>query len=119
MHNFLDAERNKSMSMDIRNLKIDAIGTVGSKLLLVDILPVYKYENGKRTDEVSGFRYIVAMPERELEKISVRIDGNLQIEKPENDFPVVEFDGLELSLYWTPSGYQVSAKANAISYAEE
>lgn len=100
--------------MDIRKLVIDAEKSVGGNLMLVDVLPAYIYVNGKRSEEVSGFKYVVALPEHALEKLAVKIDGDLIIDKPVNDFPVVKFDDLELSIYWTSSGYQVSAKATGI-----
>lgn len=41
----------------------------------MDIAPAYQYDNGKRTDNVTGYRYIIALPAHSLEKIGVRIDG--------------------------------------------
>ena len=105
----------KGQEMEIKDLKIDANATVGKKLLLTEILPSFKYENGKRTDEVSGFKYVVAMAERHLEKLSVKIDGDLQMEMPENDYPLVRFEGLELSVYRIANEYRVAAKAKSIS----
>ena len=104
----------KGKIVNIRDLKIDATATVGKKLLLTEILPSYKYENGKRTDEVTGFKYVVAMAEHQLEKINVKIDGDLQIKLPENDFPLVRFDGLELLIYGVGNDYRVAAKATRI-----
>ncbi len=105
--------------MDIRELVIDANKSVGKNLMLVDIIPNYTYENGKRSDNINGYRYVVAMPERALDKLSVRIDGDLLLDKSEDDYPVVLFDGLELSLYWSNGNYQVSAKANGIRLAND
>lgn len=101
--------------MDIRNLKIDAKRTVGENLMLVEVLPVYVYEGGKRTDKVSGYRYVVAMPEHAFDKIAVKIDGKQRLELPDGDYPIVDFDGLELSIYWSPEGYRVGASAMDIS----
>lgn len=105
----------KGQEMEIQDLKIDANATVGKKLLLTEVLPSFKYEKGTRTDEVSGFKYVVAMAERHLEKLSVKIDGDLQLEMPENDYPLVKFDGLELSIYKIANEYRVAAKAKSIS----
>lgn len=105
----------KEVHMNIQDLIINANATVGKKLLLTEILPSFRYENGKRTYEVIGFKYVVAMAERQLEKISVKIDGDLQLEMPENDYPLVKFDGLELSVYRIANEYRVTAKANSIS----
>lgn len=104
----------KEDNMNIQDLIIDANATVGKKLLLTEVLPSFKYENGKRTDEVNGFKYVVAMAERHLEKLSVKIDGDLQLEMPENDYPLVRFEGLELSVYRIANEYRVAAKAKSI-----
>ena len=62
------------MTLKVRDLRIDP-ASLGAKKLLVDIAPAYQYDNGKRTDNVTGYRYIIALPAHSLEKIGVRIDG--------------------------------------------
>ena len=89
--------------------------SLGSKLWLVDIIPAYTYENNKRTDEILGYKYIVALPEKGLEKISVKIDGKQQLEKPENGFVDVRFDNLEVFIYWLNGTPNVAARATKIS----
>ena len=59
--------------MKITDLIIDN-RSLGSKLWLVDVVPAYEYKNNARTDTVLGYRYTVALPEKGLEKINVRID---------------------------------------------
>ena len=59
--------------LNIRDLRIDP-ASLGAKKLLVDVAPAYEYKDGKRTDTVTGYRYIVALPAHSLEKIGVRID---------------------------------------------
>ena len=39
--------------MDIKNAKIDVLGSVGSKLLLIDVIPSYAYVDGRRTSTVT------------------------------------------------------------------
>lgn len=105
--------------MDIRNLVIDAEQTLGDTFLLTDIQPSYIYDsNNKRTTNISGYKYVVAVPKLSLDKIAVKIEGELKLEKPDNDYPKVEFIELELSIYWTSQGYQVSAKAKDIMLVE-
>lgn len=60
--------------LSIRDLKIDP-ASLGSTMLLVDVLPVYAYNSGVRSDTVTGFRYMVALPSHALEKLGVKIDG--------------------------------------------
>ena len=48
--------------MEIKDLVIDVKRTVGDDLVLVDVAPVFVYEDGKRTDKIIGYRYVVSMP---------------------------------------------------------
>lgn len=47
--------------------------SLGDKLWLVDVSPAYEYKDGKRTDTVLGYRYSVALPEKGLDKVDVRL----------------------------------------------
>lgn len=88
--------------------------SVGKKLFLVAVKPAYNYVNGHRaSDEVVGFKYEIALPEHHMEKISVRIDGDCQLEEPDS-FQEVVLEELTLSLYWTPQGHQIKATASKI-----
>ena len=88
--------------------------SLGDKLWLVDVSPAYEYKDGKRTDTVLGYRYIVALPAHSLEKIGVRIDGKQLMEKPEG-FIEVEFADLEVTAYESQGHVQLTAKATGIS----
>ena len=98
--------------INIRDLRIDP-ASLGTKKWLVDIMPAYEYKDGKRTDTVTGYRYIVALPAHGLEKLSIKIDGKQLVEKPEG-FIEVEFVGLEVSAYETQGHVQITAKATGI-----
>ena len=88
--------------------------SVGKKLFLVAVKPVYDYREGHRiSDEPVGYKYEIALPEKHMEKLSVRIDGDCQMGEPES-FQEVVLDGLQLSLYWTPQGHQIRATASKI-----
>ena len=99
--------------LNIRDLRIDPV-SLGAKKLLVDITPAYEYKDGKRTDNLTGYRYTVALPEHGLDKISVRIEGKQLMEKPEG-FVEVEFSGLEVNAYASQGRIQFTAKATGIS----
>ena len=101
--------------MRITDLIIDKL-SLGKQLWLVEVLPIYEYKDNRRTDTVIGYRYVVAMPERNLEKITVKIDGKQLIEKPEGYAEVI-FNGLEVFIYWVNGDYQVGAKATGIALA--
>lgn len=75
--------------INIRELRIDP-DSLGEKKLLVDIMPTYEYRDHQRTENVVGYRYIIALPSHSLEKIGVRIDGKQQLEKPDG-YAEVEF----------------------------
>ena len=98
--------------LNIRNLKIDPT-SLGEKMLLVDITPASEYKDGRRLDTVTGYRYIVALPEHGLEKLGVKIDGKQLLDKPDG-FVEVEFDGLEVFAYEAQGKTQISARATGI-----
>lgn len=98
--------------MKITDLVIDP-KSLGNKLWLVDVTPAYEYQNNKRTDTVLGYRYAVALPEKGLEKINVRIDGDKRMEAPDG-YAEVRFDDLEVFIYWSQGQPQVGAKATGI-----
>lgn len=88
--------------------------TVGKTLLLVDVFPVYHYKNGKQTEEIEGYRYMLVLPDKNFQKIGVKILGSQQMNKPEDGYVDVTLDGLELFLYWMDGQYRLGAKATAI-----
>lgn len=87
--------------------------TLGRKLMLVDVKPAFAYSNGERTNEISGYKYTVVCPEKGFEKQTVKIDGKQRCEEPSEALECA-FDGLDLFVYWTPSGYQLGARAENI-----
>ena len=91
--------------------------SLGNKFWMADVIPSYVYKDGKRTDEISGYRYSVCLPERGLEKVNVRIDGKKVMEKPENGFVDVRFDNLEVYIYWLAGKPEVGARATGITLA--
>ena len=103
--------------LNIRELRIDP-ASLGAKKLLVDIAPAYEYKDGRRQDNVTGYRYIVALPEHGLEKLGVKIEGRQLMEKPEG-YAEVEFQGLEVFAYEAQGRAQVSARAAGISLANK
>lgn len=103
--------------INIRDLRIDP-NSLGAQKLLVDILPVFEYKDHQRTENVVGYRYVIALPSHSLEKIGVRIDGKQQMEKPDG-YAEVQFDGLELTIYEAQGRVQLSAKAQGIMLAKK
>lgn len=104
--------KERLVNMKITDLKIDP-ASLGGKQWLVEVVPAYAYQDNRRTDTVIGYRYTVALPERNLDKISVRIDGAKRMESP-NGYIEVRFENLELYLYWSRGEYQLGARATNI-----
>lgn len=98
--------------MKITELKIDP-ESLGKKLWLVGVSPAYEYKDNRRTDTILGYRYSVALPEKGLDKVDVRIDGQQQMEAPDG-YVEVRFDALEVFIYWSRGDYHVGAKATGI-----
>lgn len=92
--------------------------TVGKSLLLTEVKPVYEYRNNKRTDNLIGYRYIVAMPDHGLDKISVKIEGEKLMETPDN-YTEVMFEELELFVYLMNGRLEIGARAAGISLAKQ
>lgn len=98
--------------MKITDLIIDP-RSLGSKLWLVEVSPAYEYRENRKTDTVLGYRYTVAMPEKGLDKINVRIDGDKRMDAPDG-YAEVRFDGLEVFIYWSQGQPQVGTRATGI-----
>jgi len=46
--------------LNIRDLKIDN-ASLGRKMLLVEVVPAYEYKDKQRTDNITGYRYVVCL----------------------------------------------------------
>ncbi|MDR2904032.1 MAG: hypothetical protein LBU77_05950 [Clostridiales bacterium] len=100
--------------MKLQDLIIDP-RSLGSKLWLVEVSTVYEYKGKEKTDVIFGYRYTVALPEKSLEKVGVKIAGAKLLETPES-FVEVKFDNLEIYLYFSNDKQPVvAAKATGIS----
>lgn len=99
--------------MKLTDLAIDN-SSLGNKFWLVEVIPSFEYKDGKRTDNVSAYRYVIALPERGLEKIGVKIEGKQLMNSPES-YVEVNITGLELFIYWSNGQYQLGARAKGIS----
>ena len=95
------------------DLVFDLTASLGEQLWLVDIYPAFAFVNGKKTDEVIGYNYVILLPQKGLQKIAVKILGKQLIDKPPVYCPV-DFDGLSLFVYFMNGRERVGAKANGI-----
>lgn len=83
--------------MDLKKIAIDN-RTLGKEMLLVDVRPNYAYMNGQRGD-LNGYAYDVCLPAHSLDKLTIKIDGEQQIEAPEEGYVPVEVSGLIVRPY--------------------
>ena len=102
--------------LNIRDVKID-VASLGQKKLLTDVQPAYEYRDGKRTDNITGYRYEIALASHNLDKINVRIDGKQLMEAPKDGFVEVEFTDLEIGAYQKDNQVFFTAKATGIAPA--
>ena len=100
--------------LKVTEMQIDP-RSLGSKFWLTDVIPAYQYTNGQRTDTITGYRYSICLPEKGLEKINIRIEGNQLVEALESGYVEVTLSGIEVFLYWQNGAVQVGAKATGIS----
>ncbi|WP_368233263.1 hypothetical protein [Anaerotruncus rubiinfantis] len=98
--------------MRIQDLLIDP-RSLGEKYWLVEVSPAYEYKDNRRTDSITGYRYSIALPEKGLDKINVKIDGPQLLDAPDG-FAEVKFDGLEVFIYWSNGQPQVGARATGV-----
>lgn len=104
--------------MKVSDLIIDP-KSIGSQALLVDVVPVYQYDkNNNRTDTISGYKYVVVLPDIKFEKLGVKIGGSQKLEQPDDYMPVI-FQNLKLSIYTMNGQLQVAARADGIALAKE
>ena len=105
-------KREEKMNMKITDCIISP-ETLGNKLLLIDVRPAHQYMNGKPTDEICAYRYDIVLPEKQMEKISVKIKGKQLMEKPTEPIEV-QFEKLRTFIYWMNGEYHIGAKASGI-----
>lgn len=103
--------------MKITDLIIDP-KSLGNKFFLVGVKPVYAYKDGARTDTVSGYRYSIALEEKKMERIDVKIDGPKLMEEPEG-YVEVAFKDIEIYFYYLNREPQVAARAKGISVVNQ
>ena len=60
--------------LNIRDLRIDP-ASLGEKMLLVEIIPSYEYKDGTKTNNISGYRYVVALPKGSRKRLDIKYNG--------------------------------------------
>ena len=88
--------------------------SLGSKSWLTEVSIVYSYKDNKRTDEIVGHKYVICLPDKNYEKIGIKIDGKKLLDAPETGVLEVKFDNLEIFAYSLNGTIQIGGRATAI-----
>lgn len=102
--------------LNIRDIIIDAVATLGDKLLLVGIMPAYEYKDNKRTEHVIGYKYQLASPRLKFDKVNIKVEGKQLVEMPETGYAEVVLTEPEIYGFTNPEGkLQFTGRAKGIS----
>ena len=104
--------------MKITEALLDATRTLGTKLWVVNVTPIYEYRDHRRTENVLGYRYETVLAERKMDKIGVDIDGPALLDPP-NGYYEVAFEGLEARIAWKNGDYYIAAKATGVKVLKD
>lgn len=102
--------------MKLTSLVIDP-ASLGARKWLTEVRPVYAYTNNVKTNEIIGFKYLLVLPDKSLERIDVKIEGRKRMDVLDG-YIEVEFEGLEIYIYWYSGSYRVGARATGIRKVE-
>ncbi len=108
------------MSIKLNDFKLNN-EDFGRLFYLTNITPLFKFENGKATNERIGTKYEVALFEKKLEKIIIKVEGpqtlsdDLLIKK---EMIKVVPEELEAYFYLRDGRPQISAKAKALKVVQ-
>jgi len=107
--------------MEIQDLIIDANATVGNNLLFTDIIPIHEYDSEKKkTGKISAYKYGIVMPDRQYNKIYVKIPGKQLLNSPtKNECESVILENLQFSIYFFNGIPKIIATATGISIVED
>lgn len=109
--------------MNIYDIEINEEQIAGNKEaigLLIDITPGFDYENGKKTDIQSHIKYKTVFPDKDFEKIVVKVPGTKPILTEEQLAQQkgkikIKFKNLSGKFYRTSNGeHALSCKAEGV-----
>ena len=104
--------------LNIGDLTIDN-RSLGEGMLLTDVRPTYEYADNKRTDKIVGYAYTVALTAHKFADLTVKINGEKQLELTADSMPV-RFEGLKVRAYksFRDGEIYLTATAESISPAK-
>lgn len=104
--------------LKLSDLKIDVKATVGSPLVLCRTNPTVEYAEGVRTSRRTGTRYTVACPAAGMQTLTVKVLGQQTVECSEKGMVLVDFDDLDIYVYFKDGKPFVAGRAKAIRLAD-
>ena len=104
--------------MKVKNVVIDSLATCGKSAIVTDVRIKYKYENGQRTSEQEGYSVACVLPERSYDDLVVSVPAIPSALEQLEGNPLVQFEGLVLTLYGRPDDLRIAAKASAVRIAD-
>ena len=101
--------------LNIGDLTIDN-RSLGVGMLLTDVKPFYEYLDNKRTEKINGYAYTVALTAHKFADLTVKINGEKQLELTADSMPV-RFEGLRVRAYksYRDGEIYLTATAESIS----
>lgn len=107
--------------MKSTDIVVDVIGTIGEgPYLACNCEPVYKYdEANNKTEEVVAYKVEIALPQKKLTKIGIKVDTTSNPLPDLDDIVEVDFTKLALGIYTDRTGHiQLYGKADKVRPAE-
>lgn len=105
--------------LSLKQLVIDAVATLGSPLLLCKTAATYEYTNGVPTNKRDGTRYTVAAPAAGMATVNVKVSGPQALDMGGKAILPVEFDSLELYIYYRDGKPMVAGRARGVHKADK
>jgi len=99
--------------LKLSDLLID-VKSLGGRLWLTEVSSVFLYRDNKRTDEIVGHKYVICLPDKNYEKIGIKVDGKKLLDAPETGVMEVKFDNLEIFAYSMNGTIQIGGRATGI-----
>lgn len=100
--------------LSLKQLVIDSAATLGTPLLLCKAAPTFEYVNGAPTNKRDGTRYTVAAPAAGMATINIKVPGPQGVEMDGKAIIPVEFDSLEIYIYYRDSKPMVAGRAKGV-----
>lgn len=91
---------------------------IGTQYKLIDIRPVYKYEDGKKVDEITGHAYQIVLLEKDYNKIEIGVKGEQRLNLEKHKGKIVLFDGLKTSISARGAYFQNKVTTEIVPYVE-